>query len=146
MLDRFRRLREGVVKSDLAKASLAANAAVPILAWVIVARMQADLLVMILLSNFSAAVQLMVLPLVPAAIKVDASRRLQSNELIVLAPATFALATVIALVVAVIRSRRGEPFSISVAIGYLAAFAGIQIVGAIPWILLALLMSNAGPY
>ena len=110
MLDRFRRLREGVVKSDLAKASLAANAAVPILAWVIVARMQADLLVMILLSNFSAAVQLMVLPLVPAAIKVDASRRLQSNELIMLAPATFALATVIALVVAVIRSRRGEPF------------------------------------
>jgi hypothetical protein len=98
------------------------------------------------LSNFSAASQLIVVPFVPSIWKDQFISNLESNDLNVLLPTTFLLSSVFAFIIAGVRSWKGIQFDTSIIIGYLVSIAAIQIIGAIPWILLAFLFRNIGPY
>ena len=134
--------------SSLARASIAAIVVVPILTWVIVTKSQGELFVRMFLSNFALAIQVIALPFIPIGLRNEIGHSLDSNELAVLIPAIFVIATMIALVLASIRKLLyvyGKDFAASLAIGYLAAIAGLQIVGALHWIFLVFLMSNVGP-
>jgi WD40 repeat protein len=131
--------------SHLAMLSLVTALAVPVLVCAFGSGTDLDAFLSRFLTILGTAVWLVARPLLPPAFRAaDDPSNVEVSQLVSVVPPFLLIATIIALVIAVIRRRRGNGLIPSIAVGYLTAVAALEIAGAIPWIMLAVMLRNYG--
>jgi hypothetical protein len=143
---RIRVLYQEVKASTLGRIAFLAALLVPISSWVIVTRMEPALLVRWPLTILATAAWMVARPLLPAELRTGDLENLRTWQLALALPAFFVIATLIAGIVAAIRRRLAHSTASSVIVGYLVALAILQLIGVAPWIVLAWMFSQIGPY
>jgi hypothetical protein len=133
-----------IKRSKPARLALAAILVVPILVWAIVTRMDPDSLGPVYIMIFAFPVELLAHLFLPWPSYAPFYRSLEAGEPGVLLPSLLLMATLIASIVAVICHRKGNALLSSIALGYLVAFAAIEVFGGSLMLIMGLMFRNFG--
>jgi hypothetical protein len=137
---------EETKRSKPARLALTVVVVIPILVWAIGTKMDPESLGPVLVLMFVLPVELLTGQFLPWPSSAPFFHSLEAGEPEVLLPSVLLVATPIAFIVAVICLKKGNALLSSIAVGYLVAFATIEVVGGSLIVLMALMFRNIGPY
>ena len=138
--------REEIKRSKAARHALTAILVIPILVWAIGTKMGPESLGPVLALTFALPVELLASPFVPWPSHAAFFQSLEAGEPGILLPSVLLVATPVAFIVAIIYHKKGNALLSSIAVGYLVAFAAIEVLGGSLILLMAFMFRNIGPY